>query len=749
MSPYRLPDRCFSGVPKRDRLADLVNLSEEIMRIVQLWPLAGPNIWSPTPVLEIRLDRPDGEAEQSAYDCCERVRNWLADIPVDQRESDGGESRFARQVAGARHPWTVFAAFVQKLQTIAGTPVDRFWIADGQSEATATAAVEFVEERVARLAVDLARRVLWAEPGEETPSFDQALGELRRCAEQACFGATTGPIVAAARARAIPVMRLDGDCLVQLGYGSRQRRLMGSITGRTGFLAEAISRDKVLTKRLLAQLGIPVPEGRLAADAADAWAAACELGLPVVVKPRDEDCGVGVSLMLRTKAQVTEAYVRARVCRPDVLVERQLAGVPHRLFIVDGRIVAAVRRDPAQVTGDGEHTVGELVVAENRDPRRGETREFPWYPIVVDDEARQVLADQGLTSDSIPDEGRLVALRYDPKSCYGGTLQEITERVHPETAAAAVDAVRATGLDVAGVDVMALDISRPLAGQQGGLLEVNAGPAIYLHRSPICAPARPVAEAIVDSLIPTGASGRIPIIAVAGGKDSASLARTIAARLQRGRKTVGLATQEGIQVGGAILTRKPADDFDGCRALLLHPRVDIAVCELSRENLRQEGLPFDQCQIAVIGEAWTNAGQAATPGDGAKCLQLLIDSVPADGAVIANVDDPALAALLEPGDLRLIAGAIGECSFLEQHRGAEGVSGTIDGGDVVIAASNSTIVNRCLEITRDVAGRLPSMVRILAGAASWSLNREIANACRPRRARRAAREACVSGSQLR
>jgi len=720
------------------------------MRILQLLPLAGPNIWSRTSVLEIRLDSAAGAGEQSAGVCRDWICKWWQDASDGHPANRAGGSNLGRRFEEARRPEEIFAAFVQKLQSSAGTPVERFRVASEKPGFPTIAAVEFVEEPVARLATELARRVIWAESGEVVPQFDQALAELRRCAEQSCFGATTGPIVEAARARAIPVLRLDGDCLVQLGYGSRQRRLMGSITGRTGFLAEAISRDKVLTKRLLAQLGIPVPEGRLVTDADDAWAAACEVGFPAVVKPRDEDCGNGVSLMLRTRSQVTEAFARARACRPDVLVEKQLAGVPHRLFIVDGRIVAAVRRDPAQVLGDGEHTIAALVTLANRDPRRGETREYPWYPIVVDDEARQVLADQGLDLNSIPEERRLVALRYDPKSCYGGTLVEVTERVHPETAAAAIDAVRVTGLDVAGVDVMATDISRPLAEQGGGLLEVNAGPAIYLHRSPICEPARPVTEAIIDSLIPPGETGRIPIIAVAGGSDSARLAQAIAARLQRSRKTVGLAMRDGIRIGSTVLSRQPADDFEGCRTLLLHPRVDIAVCELSLTSLREQGLPFDECQLAVIGGGQPETAHIVVDEDRESCLQLLTDSVAGDGTVIGNIENLAVRALFEPGDLRLIAAARAiEHPFLSEHRQQGGTSAAIDAGDVVITVGDSQAGSRFLEIARDVEADLPVISRILAWAAAWSLNREVTAWHRTNPPCRATIETCVSGSPAR
>ncbi len=517
-------------------------------------------------------------------------------------------------------------------------------------------AVEFVEEPIARLAVEFAARLVGRRQPPTLPDFQECVQELRKCAKEACFGGTTGPIVAAALARDIPVVRLDGDCLVQLGHGTRQRRLMGSITSRTGFLSEAISRDKSLTKQLLRQLGIPVPPGRLVSDADDAWAAACELGLPVVVKPRDEDCGTGVSLMLKTREQVMLAYAQAREFRPDVLVERHLPGAAHRLFVVNDRLVAAVRRDPAQLVGDGRQTIALLVASANRDPRRGEGPEYAMFPIVIDEEAVQLLADRQLSLDSIPRPGETVALRYDPKSCYGGTVLEVTESVHPETIAAVCDAVRVTGLDVAGVDVMATDISLPLASQEGGILEVNGGPAIYLHRSPFSEPPHSVTEAIVESLMPADESGRIPIVAVLGGTwRRQSVARQIARLLDATGQTVGLAAANGIRVGDTDHKRPLANNAGGCRTLLLHPRVELAVCELSPTSIREEGLAFDKCQIAVLTSWPTTPQMSDAAGMIERCLRVLLDSVSSSGKVIVNIDDPALSALFVPGDERLVA----------------------------------------------------------------------------------------------
>jgi len=676
------------------------------MRIEKTRAFPGPNIWSRQPVLEFVLEpiRETGGDEFSLRRCRERLLGWYGTSPDEKIARVVNRHRFVQRLERVRTAAGLFAALVQELQTLAGMPVTAHWIETAGPRSTTCVAVEFAEEPIARLAVEFAARLVDEAPAQSLPDFQECVRELRDCAKEACFGGTTGPIVEAACSRGIPVVRLDGDCLVQLGHGARQRRLMGSITSRTGFLSEAISRDKSLTKQLLRQMGIPVPPGRLVSDADDAWAAACELGLPVVVKPRDEDCGTGVSLMLKTREQISLAYAQAREYRPDVLVERHLPGAAHRLFVVNDRLVAAIRRDPAQVVGDGRQTIAQLIALANRDPRRGEGPEYAMFPIVVDEEAVQILADRQLSLNSIPRPDEAVALRYDPKAGYGGTVLEVTESVHPETIAAVCDAVRVTGLDVAGVDVMAADIALPLGEQQGGILEVNGGPAIYLHRSPFCEPSRPVAEAIVDSLIPGGETGRIPIVAVLGDAQATAVARQVARLLDATGQTVGLAAADGIRVGDADHMRPLANNASGCRTLLLHPRVELAVCEISLKSLREEGLAFDKCQVAILTSWPTVPETADTPDMIERCLRVLLDSVYARGAVIANIDDPSLAALFVPGDDRLVAVSHDENHpYLFEHRERGGTTVFADGGDAVINCGGQQIARQTVSAKMDDA----------------------------------------------
>ena len=301
----------------------------------------------------------------------------------------------------------------------------------------------------------------------EDKPFDVAatLSELRDTAERYMLGPSTNAIVEAARSRGIPHFRLNRNSLVQLGYGAAQRRIQAAASDRTGAIGEDIAQDKELTRQMLQLVGVPVPEGRLVSDAEDAWEAAEDIGVPVVVKPLDGNQGRGVATNLMTKEQVVAAYEAASDESDSIIVEKHAYGDDHRLLVVNNQLVAAARREPAHVIGDGVKTVRELVAIANLDPRRGEHHANVLSKIKIDAVALNVLTDQGLTPDSVPAEGQKVLIRRNANLSTGGTATDVTDIVHPEVAARAVDAARVIGLDIAGVDMLTTDITRPLEEQ--------------------------------------------------------------------------------------------------------------------------------------------------------------------------------------------------------------------------------------------------------------------------------------------
>ncbi len=356
-------------------------------------------------------------------------------------------------------------------------------------------AVQFEEEQLARQTLASAVQLCLAAAGQGDYNPEAELSRLRSFADRYCLGPSTLSIVTAAQRRGIPTRRLDDRSLVQLGHGIHRRRIFTAETDRTSTIADDIAQDKELTKTLLRAVGVPVPAGRLVSDAADAWQAACEVGLPVVVKPRDANHGRGVSLNLSSRQQIEAAFQLAAVEGNGVLVESWARGAEHRLLVVADRMVAASRGEPEQVIGDGRHTILELVDELNRDPRRGLEFSFPLGKVELDALGLLTLEQQGYQPESVPATGVAVMIHYN-----GDLTTDETDEVHPDVAAQAVLAAQVVGLDVAGIDVIAGTLSRPLDEQKGVVIEVNAGPGLRMHLDPQRGTPRAVGELIAESL---------------------------------------------------------------------------------------------------------------------------------------------------------------------------------------------------------------------------------------------------------
>jgi cyanophycin synthetase len=504
--------------------------------------------------------------------------------------------------------------------------------------------VEYSEEAVGLRAFAMARDLI-ASAIDDTP-FDlpAALAELVDLDESERLGPSTGAIVAAAVARGIPYRRLTSGSLVQFGWGRQQRRIQAAETDCSSAIAEAIAQDKELTKRMLYAAGVPVPIGRPVDDAEDAWAAAQEIGLPVVVKPRDGNQGKGVAVNLSTREQVMEAYRVADAHGSDVLVERYLPGHDYRLLVVGDALVAAARREPPSVQGDGEQSIRELVDEVNRDPLRGDGHGTSLTKIRLDETALATLAKAGYTPDSVPPLGARVVLRNNANLSTGGTATDVTDEVHPEFAARAILAAKVVGLDVCGVDVVANTVIQPLESQGGGIVETNAAPGLRMHLSPSYGKGRPVGEAIVSLLFEPGNDGRIPVVAVAGTNGKTTTVRLIAHLLAAGGRTVGMTNSDGIYIGGRRIDSGDCSGPRSARSVLMHPDVDTAVFETARGGILREGLAFDRCDVAVV----TNIGMGdhlglnyiSTVEDLAVVKRVIVENVAPQGAAVLNAMDP-------------------------------------------------------------------------------------------------------------
>jgi cyanophycin synthetase len=570
------------------------------------------------------------------------------------------------QLAPTGHDETVPMAQVLELaalglQAQAGCPVTF-------SRSTATVepgvyqvVVEYTEEAVGRLALELAQKLCEAARDDSEFDLDAALEQLRELDEDVRLGPSTGSIVDAAVARGIPYRRLTEGSLVMFGWGSRQRRIQAAEMDCTGAIAESIAQDKELTKKLLDAAGVPVPLGRTVTDPEDAWLAAQEIGLPVVIKPKDGNQGKGVTVNVTTREQLTAGFHAAAEFRDDIMVERYLPGHDFRLLVVGDKLVAAARRDPPSVVGDGTHTVRELVEIVNKDPRRGSGHATSLTKIRFDDIALASLATQGYNAESVPPKGQRVKLRNNANLSTGGAATDVTDDVHPEVAARAIAAAKMVGLDICGVDLVCDSVLKPIEEQGGGIVEVNAAPGLRMHISPSFGKGRAVGEAIVSSMFKDGDDGRIPVVAVTGTNGKTTTVRLIAHLLTSSGLRTGMTNTDGVYIEGRRIDSGDCSGPRSARNVLLHPDVDAAVFETARGGMLREGLAFDRCQVAVV----TNIGAGdhlglnyiTTLEDLAVLKRVIVQNVAPGGMAVLNAADPMVAAMADntKGDVTFFA----------------------------------------------------------------------------------------------
>jgi cyanophycin synthetase len=693
------------------------------MEFQQIEALRGPNIWSRSPALEVELDL--GLLRHTLSSALpgftERLAAWVPGL--------AGRGDFLQKLQSGIHPAHALMHLALELQSLAGSPVAFGHVQEEFRDSLARVVVEYEEEQLGRACLGAAREICLAAANDK--SFDAAarLRELRELGHDVRLGPSTGAIVRAAQQRGIPTRRLNTGSLVQFGHGVHQRRICTAETDRTGAIAEAVAQDKELTRALLRAVGVPVPDGRPVADGEDAWRAADDLGVPVVVKPQYGNHGRGVATNLTSREQVLSAYAAAREEGEQILVETFAPGSDYRLLVINDRLVAASLREPAQVTGDGRRTITELVAEVNRDPRRSDGHATVLSWIKLDAVGLAVLAEQGFTPESVPPAGTRVLIRRNGNLSTGGTATDVTDRVHPEVAARAVDAARAVGLDIAGVDVVTLDIGRPLEGQGGAVVEVNAGPGLRMHLEPSAGKPRPVGEAIVTMLYPEGQTGRIPLAAVTGVNGKTTTTRLLAHLWREDGKCVGMTCTDGMYIDGRRIEKKDCSGPRSARAVLLNPRVEAAVLETARGGILREGLGFDHCDVAVVtnigpGDHLGRAG-IETPEALARVKRTVVEAVAPTGAAVLNAEDPLTAAMADhcPGAVIYFARDPGQ-AVLAAHRAAGGRVVFVQGGAVVRAeGEREEVLIPLARVPLTYGGRVDFQVENLlaAAAAAWAL----------------------------
>ncbi len=636
------------------------------MKILDRAVYVGPSRYAHFPVIRLRLDLGALEAWPSSRLGPEFIEPLLAALPGLHEHgcSYGEPGGFIRRLTEDEGTWLghVLEHVAIELQNVAGIKVTFGKTRGAGPEGVYDVVYEYEQRDEGLEAGELALRLLLAllpdacrPDGARPPDWDFARERdtYIRFAQRRALGPSTASLVHAAEARDIPWMRLNAYSLVQLGLGKYQQRIQATVTGRTSHIAVEMASDKEETNKLLGALGLPVPRQELVQRSEDAVRAAKRIGFPVVVKPYNGNHGRAISIHLTTDEQVATAFALAQEVSRSVIVESFVTGDDHRLLVVDGVLVAATRRTPAHVVGDGRSTIADLVTEVNRDPRRGIGHEKVLTRLELDAKAVEFLAANGHSPSTVPPAGERVYLCATGNLSTGGTATDVTDIIHPDNAEMAVRAIKAVGLDVGGVDFLSADISESYKSHGGGICEVNAAPGFRMHSAPSEGTPRDVAGPVIDMLFPKGTPSVVPIAAVTGTNGKTTTARMLAHICQMAGFTPGLTTTDGVYINGQRTVEGDMTGPASTRMVLSDPSIDVAVLEVARGGLLRAGMGTRYVDVgAVLNVRADHLGLKGidTLEQLAEVKQVVVE-VARDTAVL-NADDPLVLQMASETDAK-------------------------------------------------------------------------------------------------
>ncbi|MEC4768724.1 cyanophycin synthetase [Halomonas sp. CUBES01] len=616
------------------------------MNILDHRALRGPNYYSRYPAIYMRLDI--GELEERPSDLVpgivERLTTLLPTLQ-EHRCSLGRPGGFLERLERGTWAGHVVEHVAIELENLIGFSVGYGKTVDSYETGIYNVVYRYRDEACGLAAgvesVGLVER-LFRDAEIDVPDILERLKQVR---DAHMLGPSTAAIVAAATRRGIPHVRLsEENSYIQLGHGHRQQRIQATVTGHTDLIGYGIADDKEWTKQVLGDAGIPVPQGWVCGSFDAALDAARTIGYPVAVKPIIGNHGRGVSTNIEDDQALSDAFDIAAHHNASVIVEQYIRGEDHRLLVIDGKLVAAARRRPAHVMGDGAATLQALVDAENNDVRRGVGHENLLTQIQLDDQSLRLIGQQNLTLQSVIPAGDIVYLKPTANLSTGGTATDVTDDVHPEVRYAAERIARLVGLDIIGIDLLAETLTKPLEEQSAAVVEVNAGPGFRMHLSPTHGEGRDVGRPVIDMLFPDSeTTGRIPIAAVTGTNGKTTTVRLLSHLLRQAGRNVGMACTGAIEIDNHVIMR---GDYSGPQAaaiVLREPTVECAVLEVARGGIMRRGLGFDECDVGVLlNIASDHLGEhdIHTLDELARCKTVVIDAVRQGGTAVLNADDP-------------------------------------------------------------------------------------------------------------
>lgn len=661
------------------------------MKIIETKALRGPNYWSNyrKKLIVMKLDLE--ELEQSPTDKIPGFADRLeAMIPtmVSHRCSKNHAGGFFERVKEGTWMGHVVEHIALEIQTLAGMEVGF-----GRTRGTGTEGVynvvfSYMEEKVGIYAAKAAVAIAEALVASKEYDLNADLITMRQMRERERLGPSTGSIVDEAVARDIPFIRLNGESLVQLGYGKNQVRFRATMTDRTSSIAVDLASNKDETKRMLADAAIPVAKGMCIVHEEEVKEVIEKVKFPLVFKPLDGNHGKGASINVKTEEEAMEAFHHAKKYSRKIIVEKFITGCDFRVLVINHRFIAAALREPAHVIGDGTSTIQQLIDKENKDPRRGYGHENVLTEISIDKETHDQLAKYNYTLDTVLKRGEQCYLKGTANLSTGGTSTDVTDIMHPTNIFICERISRVIGLDICGIDIMAQNLSEPLETSGGVVLEVNAAPGFRMHLAPAKGLPRNVAAPVIDMLYPPGKSCRIPIIAITGTNGKTTTTRLIAHIVKNNGYRVGFTTSDGIYVQNSMLTKGDTTGPVSAEFILKDPTVEFAVLETARGGILRSGLGFGKCDVAVvtnIQEDHMGLSDIHTLKDMANVKGVVVKSVKRNGYAVLNADNEHCVEIAKSADCNIAYFSLNENNpVIVEHCKKGGIAAIAENGYITI-----------------------------------------------------------------
>jgi cyanophycin synthetase len=615
------------------------------MKILKVQALRGPNIWSVQrkKLIQMRLDLE--EMEQFPTNKIEGFRERIeAMFPtmIEHRCSEGTRGGFFSRIERGTWMGHVIEHIALEIQTLAGMETGFGRTRETKTPGIYNVVFSYTEENVGMFAAESSVAIAEALIKGTEYDLEADIKRMREIRERVRLGPSTGSIVEEAVARDIPWIRLGTNSLVQLGYGVNQMRFQATITCKTSSIAVDIACNKEQTKKMLSDASIPVASGGICVDEEDLEAVVNKIGYPIVLKPLDGNHGKGASINVKNWEDAIAGLEYAKKYSHRIIVEKFITGFDFRVLIIDNKLVAAAKRVPAHVVGNGKDTIQQLIDTTNLDPRRGYGHENVLTEIDVDRDTLDLLEKLNYTLETVPKSGEIVYLKSTANLSTGGTSVDVTDMMHPENIFLCERISRVIGLDICGVDIMAENLTQPLKENGGCILEVNAAPGFRMHLAPSEGLPRNVASPVIDMLYPPGKPSRIPIIAVTGTNGKTTTTRLLAHIVKNNGYKVGFTTSDGIYIQNHMLEKGDTTGPLSAEYILKDPTVEFAVLETARGGILRSGLGFSRCDIAVITniqEDHLGISDIHTVEDLARVKSTVVKSVKKEGWAILNAED--------------------------------------------------------------------------------------------------------------